>query len=96
MKQLTRRRFVQLAGASLAAGILNSNRALPASLQVPGERPVRDSAIRVLNPRNRVPVSLIIDDSTCLVNLAHFAMPQFAEVWPGRAEYQKPWKEFPR
>lgn len=96
MKQLTRRRFVQLAGASLAAGILNSNRALPASLQVPGERPVRDSAIRVLNPRNRVPVSLIIDDSTCLVNLAHFAMSQFAEVWPGRAEYQKPWKEFPR
>lgn len=96
MKQLTRRRFVQLAGASLAAKILDSNQAFPASLQVPGERPVRDSAIRVLNPRNRVPVSLIIDDSTCLVNLAHFAMPQFAEVWPGRAEYQKPWKEFPR
>ncbi len=96
MKQVTRRRFVQLTGASLAAGILGGSRAFATSFQVPGERPVRDSAVRVLNPRNRVPVSLIIDDSTCLVNLAHFAMPQFAEVWPGRAEYQKPWKEFPR
>jgi len=50
----------------------------------------------VLNPRTRVPVSLIIDDSTCLVNLAHFAMPQFAEVWPNRKDYQKPWPKTPR
>ena len=26
----------------------------------------------------RVPVSLIIDDSTCLVNMAHFGIPEFA------------------
>jgi hypothetical protein len=39
---------------------------------------------------------LIIDDSTCLVNLAHFAMPQFAEVWPDRDEYKKPWQQLPR
>jgi hypothetical protein len=31
----------------------------------------------VLNPRARVPVSIIIDDSTCLVNLNKFAIPQF-------------------
>ena len=49
---------------------------------VPGERPGRDGGARVLNPRGRVPVSLIIDDSTCLVNLAHFCIPQFAEVFP--------------
>ena len=29
-----------------------------------------------------MPVSLIIDDSTCLVNLAHFGIPQFHEVFP--------------
>jgi hypothetical protein len=43
-----------------------------------------------------VPVSLIIDDSTCLVNLAHFAMPQFSEAWPGRKDYQRPWRKMPR
>ena len=36
----------------------------------------------VVNPRDRVPVSLIIDDSTCLVNFAHFCIPQFHEVFP--------------
>ena len=35
--------------------------------------------VTVLNPRNRVPLSFIIDDSTCLVNMGHFCMPQFAE-----------------
>ncbi|GAB6185809.1 hypothetical protein [Thermopirellula anaerolimosa] len=54
------------------------------------------AGLRVVNPRNRHIVSLIIDDSTCLVNLAHFAMPQFAEVWPNREEYKKPWRTMPR
>jgi hypothetical protein len=39
-------------------------------------------------------VSLIVDDSTCLVNLAHFCIPQFHEVFPG--EYLQPWKTLPR
>lgn len=47
-------------------------------------------------PRNRIPLSFIIDDSTCLVNLAHFAMPQFAAAWPNRKDYQRPWKDWPR
>jgi hypothetical protein len=38
--------------------------------------------VEVMNPRNRVPVSLIIDDSTTLVNMAHYGIPQFAEVFP--------------
>ncbi len=59
-----------------------------------GERPVQDAAVRVLNPRGRVPVSLIIDDSTCLVNLAHFCIPQFAEVFPDR--YVQDWRTLPR
>ncbi|MBA7673589.1 hypothetical protein ES703_81792 [subsurface metagenome] len=48
----------------------------------------------MLNPQNRVPVSFIIDDSTCLVNLAHFCIPQFAEVFPER--YKQDWRKLPR
>ena len=66
-----------------------------ASAQEPGARPPKPPAgITVLNPRERVPVSLIIDDSTCLVNLAHFGIPQFHEVFPD--EYHQPWKTLPR
>jgi hypothetical protein len=39
-------------------------------------------------------VSLIIDDATCLVNLAHFGIPQFQEVFP--EQYRQPWKTLPR
>jgi hypothetical protein len=48
----------------------------------------------VVNPRGRVPVGLIIDDSTCLANLAHFCIPQFAEVFPDR--YRQDWRKLPR
>ncbi len=54
----------------------------------------QDVTAQVLNPRNRVPVSLIIDDSTCLVNLAHFGIPQFAEVFP--ENYKQDWRKLPR
>jgi hypothetical protein len=50
--------------------------------------------VQVLNPYNRVPVSLIIDDSTCLVNLAHFGIPQFAETFPD--QYKQEWRKLPR
>jgi hypothetical protein len=60
----------------------------------PGERPYQTAEVQVLNPRCRVPVSLIIDDSTCLVNLAHFCIPQFAEVFPNR--YRQDWSRLPR
>lgn len=61
----------------------------------PGDRPPpRPEGVSVLNPRGRVPVSLIIDDSTCLVNLAHFCIPHFAEVYPER--YQQDWRKLPR
>jgi len=61
----------------------------------PGDRPPpRPPGVSVLNPRGRVPVSLIIDDSTCLVNLAHFCIPHFAEVYPER--YQQDWRKLPR
>lgn len=59
-----------------------------------GERPQRDNRVKVLNPRARVPMSFIIDDSTCLVNLAHFCIPHFAEVYPDR--YKQDWRRLPR
>ncbi len=58
---------------------------------MPGSRPVK---VEVLNPFNRVPVSLIIDDSTCLVNMAHFGIPQFGEVFP--SQYKQDWRKLPR
>jgi hypothetical protein len=53
-------------------------------------------SVTVLNPRERVPLSFVIDDSTCLVNMGHFCMPQFATAFPTRDSYQKPWKTWPR
>lgn len=52
--------------------------------------------IEVLNPAGRVPLSFVIDDSTCLVNMGHFCTPQFAAAFPNREEYKRPWKEWPR
>jgi hypothetical protein len=86
--QITRRDSVRLGAASLvgltAAAIGNA-------------REPNDSRklIRVLHPRGRIPVSFIIDDSTCLVNMGRFCMPQFAEAWPGRETYKQPWRDWP-
>jgi hypothetical protein len=61
------------------------------ALNLNAEKPI---AVKVLNPFNRSPVSLIIDDSTCLVNLAHFGIPQFAETFPD--QYKQDWRKLPR
>ncbi|MCA1596471.1 MAG: hypothetical protein LC772_08625 [Chloroflexi bacterium] len=66
----------------------------PRQEAVPGERPVQAPDVRVLNPGNRVPLSFIIDDSTCLVNMAHFCIPQFNDTFPG--QYQQDWRRLPR
>lgn len=78
-----------VAGASLLP-------AWQAAAQVAGDRPARSSKVTVINPRGRVPVGLIIDDSTCLVNLNRFAMPQFDEAHGGRNPvYHRNWREWP-
>lgn len=56
--------------------------------------PLNLKNVEVVNPQNRVPVSLIIDDSTCLVNMAHYGIPQFAEVFPDN--YRQDWRTLPR
>lgn len=83
----TRRDFLRLAACASASAAFG---------QIPGERPVQAKDIEVVNPRGRVPVGLIIDDSTCLVNLNRFAMPQFDRAWRGAREvYHKPWRDWP-
>ena len=93
---LTRREFLgRSAAASLGAGLAWTG-ASTLLAQRPGERPARDGSVIVLNPRDRVPVSIIIDDSTCLVNLNRFAMPQFDEAFAGaNPSYKKPWRDWP-
>ncbi len=71
--KINRRDFLKTAAIATAsaASVLDNN---PTSAQDKGQRPSRTGNVAVLNPQNRVPVSLIIDDSTCLVNMAHFGM----------------------
>src|SRR5687767_6688594 len=92
MWRLDRRRFLQASACGLACGLAAGFLGDRLVAQAPGDRPPQAEGVRVLNPRGRVPVSFIIEDSTCLANLAYFAMPQFAEAWPDRVDYQKPWQ----
>src|SRR5215210_7434993 len=91
--KIPRRSFLAASAAS-AAGLWLAGRDLPLLGQEKGDRPKQDPSVTVLNPQARVPVSLIIDDSTCLANLAHFCIPQFAEVFPD--QYKQPWRDLPR
>lgn len=93
MHPLSRRSFLATSTAA-ATGLWLANRNLPLLGQERGERPKQDPSVKVLNPQARVPVSLIIDDSTCLANLAHFCIPQFAEVFPNK--YLQDWRKLPR
>lgn len=88
-----------------AALLTSAGTALPTALATantapqPGERPRQDKGLSVLNPwGGRVPASFIIDDSTCLVNLAYYGLPQFIEAWPGHREKFKDtkWKDWPQ
>jgi hypothetical protein len=82
MSETTRRAFLQ---SSLAPLLM---------AQQPGERPpARPTDVEVLNPRERVPLAWIIDDSTCLVNLNRFSIPQFAATFPDR--YKQDWRAMP-
>ena len=83
--QASRRHFIEASALAFGSQLLG---------QVPGDRPRQDAAVKVLNPRGRVPVSIIIDDSTCLVNLNKFAIPQFATVNPGKYDHY-PWQSWP-
>jgi hypothetical protein len=88
---IKRREFLQR--TALATGTCLAGNVLA---QVPGVRPAQSKDVAVLNPRHRVPVGLIIDDSTCLVNLNRFAVPQFAQERGPDSPYTRlPWREWP-
>lgn len=84
------------ATAVAGMGMSRSGLAAATALTEHAPLPTRPTGIQVLMPRDRVPLSFIIDDSTCLVNMGHFCTPQFATAMPNRAEYQKPWRSRPR
>jgi hypothetical protein len=90
----SRREFLRQTALGATAAALSSSSTLLA--QIAGERPARADGVTVLNPRARVPVGLIIDDSTCLVNLNKFAIPQFAAAFGDGSNYHKyKWREWP-
>jgi len=97
MRRIDRRRFLADGARGLAAGRLAAGLGVGAvTSQEPGDRPARPPGVTVVNPRGRVPIGLLIDDSTCLVNLNRFAIPQFDTAWEGRnAAYQRNWREWP-
>lgn len=82
---ISRRSFIKIAGTGSLAFASNE-------FLIPGE--AKNVTVKILNPFNRVPVSLIIDDSTCLVNMAFYGIPQFAEVFP--EQYKQDWRKLPR
>lgn len=94
MSFLSRRDFIRLGAAATVAPAIT-----PALFgQSAGDRPAtRPAGVRVLNPQSRVPVSIIIDDSTCLVNLNRFAMPQFDEAHGHKnPAYHRNWRDWPK
>ncbi|MCA9196142.1 MAG: hypothetical protein KDA87_01345 [Planctomycetales bacterium] len=88
---VNRRRFLQTGAIACAA---NSLPKLTFAQQTAETNRVPD--VEVLHPFGRIPLSFVIDDSTCLVNMGHFCMPQFREAWPDRKIYHQPWQQWPR
>lgn len=95
MNSLDRRTFLRTtATGALAAAVADPRETLRA--QVPGVRPTPAQGVTVIHPRGGIPVGLIIDDSTCLVNLNRFAMPQFDAAFEhAAAVYHRNWREWP-
>ncbi len=95
MDRLTRRHFTKyMAAAAATASVEIPSAAVFADDPVQGERPKQHASVEVLNPCGRVPLSFVIDDSTCLVNLNRFAIPQFAAAWKYQ-RYHHDWRKMP-
>ncbi|MEM9586660.1 MAG: hypothetical protein AAGA03_05215 [Planctomycetota bacterium] len=88
LPSLSRRQFLQSTGSLAALG--------PSLVAQASEVGKTSSRVKVIHPAGRVPLSFVIDDSTCLVNMGHFCTPQFAAAYPKRAIYQRPWRAWPR
>lgn len=95
-KQMIDRRSFLTSSASLVGSALVTGATFEASGKSPSPNRESKNQPEVLLPRNRVPLSFVIDDSTCLVNMGHFCTPQFAAAWPDRDIYKRPWQSWPR
>lgn len=82
-----RRHFVKQASFAGTGILLGADRSILNSQKL-------NEQVEVLNPKDQVPLSFIIDDSTTLVNMAYFGIPQFREVFPDR--YRQDWRKLPR
>ncbi len=71
---ISRRQFLAVAAAVSAGATFRTGYAGPMPNVDLGERPHQAPDIKVLNPYGRVPVSFVIDDSTCLVNMGHYCL----------------------
>ncbi len=91
----SRRTFLKTGGA-LIAGHSIGNAASSLFTRKDAPYAEQDPSVSVLNPRDRVPLSFIVDDSTCLVNLGYFCTPQFGAAFPEREVYKKDWRSWPR
>lgn len=91
----SRRAFLKTTGA-LIAGSAISNAASSLFTRKDAPYAEQDPSVTVLNPLGRAPLSFIIDDSTCLVNMGHYCTPQFGAAFPDREVYKKDWKSWPR
>ena len=93
MWRISRRDFVKTTGATVAGAALGLSTRSAWPRDEPSQKP---PGVEVLHPQGRVPLSFIIDDSTCLANMGHFCTPQFHACYPKRPEYQKDWRRWPR
>ncbi len=89
---IKRREFIKVAGGAAVTAHLATHAMVPDLLAQQQQVGVQ---VDVELPRGRVPLSFIIDDSTCLVNMGKFCMPQFAATYPEREDYQRPWQSWP-
>jgi len=95
LQPITRRQFLDTTVLGISAAAVAGTTGLLRA-QSPGDRPGKAEGVTVDHPRSRVPVGLIIDDSTCLVNVNRFAMPQFDAAWGGTNKvFQRDWKSWP-
>jgi hypothetical protein len=92
---MNRREFFALTAGAMASAALRRAHAGPMPDVELGERPFQAPGIRVLNPFGRVPAAFIIDDSTALVNMGYYCLPQFQEAY-GKDRYNKAWRTWPR
>jgi len=94
---ISRRGFLAVAAAVSTGAAFRTSYARSMPNVELGERPPQAPDVTVLNPLGRVPVSFVIDDSTCLVNMGYYCMPQFQEAWGHRSDrHAKPWQSWPR